>query len=1378
MTENAGRTIDLEMEPSKDTVRVKGAGGVTSNTYVNWTSFFVNQKDYSCRDGAPCQFATGLRGVQNIQYPPVAPQTTTRYHSFEYASGPGWGELKKQTLPSGSTVEYTYVPAATFNMTVPVPEGAVNPVTDKAMKYLEENPSPPGGSSQNQRTETWAWNYPSATQTIETAPDGGTTTYTFAYSAQSGGFPATPKLITGIAYPNGDIVYRIWMSNTPFPRANAIGGTVDNPFTWDEYRRLAAASGPAKRARTCRSIDKNGNTLRVTQYAFTDGSLPPGVPPTPFPPIGTCPAVAGTDLQTTVNTFARPTAVAATTTEQANGYWNVAPNVAPLRFTLNAIATATVTGAGGNGRQTQFDYDDGGGRANVTAQRNCNSAGANCLGTSASFDSFGNLTSRTNEVGTVTQFEYEIPSYFQNPALYPKRKIEAYGSASPRTYEYTYDKFIGATLTELDVQNSISQTMTYDLIGRLVTRIERGGTAGQAGYLERRTSFTRNDSLRTETELTDKVAYTDGLLINVTRTDMHGNIRLSQSSPDIGIVSDADPSSGIRRDSRVYTVPGSARYSLVSSPVQSWTDTMMGWTRTRFDRMGRPVERNHFDGSALPLPFDNGAGATSPITGTATMAYSANEVTVTDEANVATKEVRDALGRITSVVQAGNTTGYLYDCLSNLIQVTQSGGGFTQVRVFEYDHHSRLLKAWMPETSPDNPATPNSGAASNKPTIYTYYADGNLHTRTDGRSVVTTHTYDVHGRLKTTSYSDSTTPSITLDYDAGGRLVTATAAGVSSTAFVYDKLGRFERSTQTTFGVPYAFGTSSASPGYRWNLADGLTELRLPSGRLITYALSGANRQQSATANSVVYSQVTGFAPDGRVRTSTLGSGATESVSFNSLGQWTGVTVQKGVSSLLGISNEYEATANNGNLKSQTLQPLGMKQSFGYDTRNRLGSASEAPAGGGGSVWSQTFGYDDFGNRWVGAQSGPLPSGGPRPNGPSWYHQPITGGTGVNNRVVGEAYDMAGNQTSLGALTAEYDGESRVRRLLSNGLAVASFDYDALGQRVRAIRDNRTVVMVYDALGRMAAEYEPGVSGALQPQYVTQDHLGSVRMVTNATGTVLRRADFLPYGEEIPVGVGGRTLLGYGQGGLRQRFTGKEREVESLTPVDYFGARYLWGGLGRFTSPDAPLVDQSPEDPQSWNLFAYVRNNPLRYNDPDGRTCQTATEGYKYDDLDGQGCGDVDIGNITKKPDLTVKSYRSGGEAAFDRHGQYISGSFRPPAPEETALQDQSYQWTMFAMSPGMSMLSAIFPSDGGAATTAMAMIPRVGGGKTGRKVNEKAFEVAQQSVEMLKRVLKRLEGTPNKSPATKEAIEIVKGRLNKAAEGRKKSEPHGVGDE
>jgi RHS repeat-associated protein len=64
------------------------------------------------------------------------------------------------------------------------------------------------------------------------------------------------------------------------------------------------------------------------------------------------------------------------------------------------------------------------------------------------------------------------------------------------------------------------------------------------------------------------------------------------------------------------------------------------------------------------------------------------------------------------------------------------------------------------------------------------------------------------------------------------------------------------------------------------------------------------------------------------------------------------------------------------------------------------------------------------------------------------------------------------------------------------------------------------------------------------------------------------------------------------------QFTGKERDSE--TGLDYFGARYFSSAQGRFTAVDMYGVDQHPEEPQSWNLYSYARNNPLAIIDPSG----------------------------------------------------------------------------------------------------------------------------------------------------------------------------------
>ena len=79
-------------------------------------------------------------------------------------------------------------------------------------------------------------------------------------------------------------------------------------------------------------------------------------------------------------------------------------------------------------------------------------------------------------------------------------------------------------------------------------------------------------------------------------------------------------------------------------------------------------------------------------------------------------------------------------------------------------------------------------------------------------------------------------------------------------------------------------------------------------------------------------------------------------------------------------------------------------------------------------------------------------------------------------------------------------------------------------------------------------------------------------------------------------------------------FTSKERDAE--TGLDYFGARYLSSAQGRFTSPDSPLLDQQAEDPQSWNLYSYVRNKPLVYVDPTGQILEISSSSSSTETAD------------------------------------------------------------------------------------------------------------------------------------------------------------------
>jgi RHS repeat-associated protein len=109
-------------------------------------------------------------------------------------------------------------------------------------------------------------------------------------------------------------------------------------------------------------------------------------------------------------------------------------------------------------------------------------------------------------------------------------------------------------------------------------------------------------------------------------------------------------------------------------------------------------------------------------------------------------------------------------------------------------------------------------------------------------------------------------------------------------------------------------------------------------------------------------------------------------------------------------------------------------------------------------------------------------------------------------------------------------------------------------------------------------------------------------MVADLTGSLagIKRHDYLPFGEEVGAGVGGRTQAqGYSQvDNVRQHFTGKERDNE--TGMDYFGERYYSNSLGRFTTVDPLGASARTLNPQTFNRYTYVLNNPLRYIDPSG----------------------------------------------------------------------------------------------------------------------------------------------------------------------------------
>jgi RHS repeat-associated protein len=174
--------------------------------------------------------------------------------------------------------------------------------------------------------------------------------------------------------------------------------------------------------------------------------------------------------------------------------------------------------------------------------------------------------------------------------------------------------------------------------------------------------------------------------------------------------------------------------------------------------------------------------------------------------------------------------------------------------------------------------------------------------------------------------------------------------------------------------------------------------------------------------------------------------------------------------------------------------------------------------------------------------------------------------------------------------------------------------------------------------------------------------------VTNASGTLIARYDFAPFGEELGT-LDGRSApfaaINYPtpapSDAVREKFTGQQRDSE--TGLDFMNARYFSAPQGRFTSADGAFMDQNKWDPQSWNLFSYVRNNPLRFFDGTGATCQNSINPdgttTTTDDGDGRGRAALQqpatvVGQASNTPDPTPVSSPLGDlilGAAVGHHG-------------------------------------------------------------------------------------------------------------------------------
>ncbi|MCH9646649.1 MAG: hypothetical protein K0U98_00345 [Deltaproteobacteria bacterium] len=410
------------------------------------------------------------------------------------------------------------------------------------------------------------------------------------------------------------------------------------------------------------------------------------------------------------------------------------------------------------------------------------------------------------------------------------------------------------------------------------------------------------------------------------------------------------------------------------------------------------------------------------------------------------------------------------------------------------------------------------------------------------------------------------------------------------------------------------------------------------------------------------------------------------------------------------------------NTESYSYDPAGNitgigSDSYRYDLFGRLTSGTVNVDG---VSTTQGATYDLFGNLTSLNNSGHSSITGPSPG-------PI-GVSSASNRLTPTQtfpYDGNGNLEglTLGAtdLVMEYDALDRMT-YLSDGTVEKSYLYTAGDERLAILglnpqdeawtprAANNQVLRRYKKVGEdlfwdrdyMYTGSRPigSVNAAGEVRHFHADHLGTIRRITDANQQIVEERDYYPFGGAIQ-------MLDTATEPLQ--FTGHERDIingEEEAQLDYMHARYYTPHLGRFASVDP--VSGSVGESQSWNRYTYVRNNPIRSLDPDGRLTLefqasaivalpflpggvTVAAGIAFDDRGNVGLfasgGSAFGADAAAGGDVTI----SGADTIFDRAGGSVGFAIDLPTGPgggvsiSTAKKDEPLSLEDVAVTAGLS---------------------------------------------------------------------------------------------
>lgn len=828
-----------------------------------------------------------------------------------------------------------------------------------------------------------------------------------------------------------------------------------------------------------------------------------------------------------------------------------------------------------------------------------------------SYDSMGRLASRTNPFtaggtpGPATTIQYDLAN---------KAVITTLPGGNTTRVDYS-----GAAVTSTDQVNRKSQRIS-DGLGRLVTVNEQDASSA----------------------LTQVTSYMYNLLDKLTQVNQGGQLR-SYKYDSLGrLLYERIPEQTATINDGTGNYWTAAYAYTEFSAVNKKTDARGVETHYSFDALHRVIQSWYTgvggnDSGTVRPSLPSAVAATGDVTTGYSDSGAVSNVNVLNGNGIGysyaesyTFDENDRPASVTrSVDSKPYTTSYQYNEASQITNLTYPSGNAFDVG---HDDRGRL------------------GSVGSYANGMTYNIEARPNGLTLGNGVVETRTFDNNRSQmisQTATKNGATLMNLVYNYDAlAGQSGTNTTAGNThqlvslsgtingtseSANYTYDLQRRLVTSSQTTNG-------SSAARRFdydRWGNRIGMWDATSGGNQIQNVAL-----QQSggAPTNKIqtVYPPRTNFARSSNGSVATASS--TYSAAYAASATINGDRKGTGWGEVGGGWND--ATANtypdwlqvtfNGSKSIDEIDVFTLQDNFSNPseptesmTFSQYGIVDFQVQYWNGLGWQTVSGGSITGNNkvWKKINFSQITTTKIRVN--------VTSALASNSRIteveawgpapgISYTYDAAGNVTNDGSHTYTYDAGNRLVSVDSG--ATAQYSYDYQNQRVKTVSGGATTHYVWEG-GYVIAEHDGAAAGqwtrkveyiyvrgsliatqhytvGQQQSTATRYYLRdkwSTRLVLDSSGNVIGRQAHLPFGEE------------FAESGTQEKHHFTSYEAESGSGTDYAVNRQYSQGVGRFGSADPYQASSYLVNPQSWNRYSYVENDPIHNVDPSGLFARVPT---------------------------------------------------------------------------------------------------------------------------------------------------------------------------